>query len=90
MTFMIFNKISLNAVNDFPIKYHYSDILLKNINFAYNRLLYCNHTCYCVGFVSVASTSRYVTSASRYQSRFLMHIRGLIPRNWLGGSSDSS
>ena len=35
----------------------------------------CNsHTCYCVGMVSV-------TSASRYQSRPWMYIRGLIPRN---------
>ena len=36
--------------------------------------------------VSVASASRYLTSASlyhpRYQSRSSMHIRGLIPRNF--------
>ena len=31
--------------------------------------------------VSVTSASRYVTSASRYQSRFSIDIRGLIPRN---------
>ena len=30
--------------------------------------------------VSVTSASPYVTSASRYQSRFSMYIRGLIPR----------
>ena len=47
---------------------------MKNINFIYNRLFCCNHTCYCVGIVSV-------TSASRYQSRSSMCIRGLIPRN---------
>ena len=28
------------------------------------------------------SESRYVMSASRYQSRSAMYIRGLIPRNW--------
>ena len=39
------------------------------------RLFCCNHTCYRVGMVSV-------TSSSRYQSRSLMYIRGLIPRNW--------
>ena len=36
--------------------------------------------------VSVTSASRYITSASgyrpRYQSRSLMYIRGLIPRNF--------
>ena len=40
-----------------------------------------HHTCYCVGMVSVRSSSRYVTSVSRYQSRSSMYIRGLIPRN---------
>ena len=30
----------------------------------------------------MTSVSRYVTSASRYQSRHTMYIRGLIPRNW--------
>ena len=38
----------------------------KNINFIYNHLFCCNHTCYCVGMVSVTSVSRYVTSARRY------------------------
>ena len=49
--------------------------------FTHLRLFCCNHTCYCVGMVSVMSTSRYVTSASRYQSRSSMYIQGLIPRN---------
>ena len=52
----------------------YRDVLLKNIKFIYNRLFCCNNICYCVGMVSV-------TSASRYQSRSSMYIRGLIPRN---------
>ena len=34
-----------------------------------------------VGMVSMTSASLYVTSASRYQSRSSMYIRGLIPRN---------
>ena len=41
------------------------------MNFIYNRLFCCNHTCYYVGMVSVTSASRYATSASRYQSYFL-------------------
>ena len=61
-----------NEVYDFSMKYPYSDILLKNINFIYNRLFCCNHTCYCVGMGSVTSVSRYVTSASRYQIRLSM------------------
>ena len=32
--------------------------------------------------VAVTSVSRYVASASRYQSRSSMYICGLIPRNW--------
>ena len=47
---------------------------LKNINFIYNRLFCCNHTCYCVGMVSVES-------ASHYQSRSLMYIQGMILHN---------
>ena len=51
-----------------------------------SRLFCCNHTCYCVNMVSVASASRYITSASRYhpryQSRSSMFISGLILRNW--------
>ena len=42
--------------------------------------MFVNLTCYCVGMVSVASASRYVTSASRYQSRSMIFIRGLGPR----------
>ena len=38
-------------------------------------LVCCNRTCYCVGTVSVMS-------ASRYQSRYSMYIRGMIPRDW--------
>ena len=65
----------------FSMQYRYSDILLKknNINFIYNRLICCNHTCVCM--VSVSSASRYVTSASHYQSRSSMNIGGLILRN---------
>ena len=41
---------------------------------------------FCVNMVSVTSTSRYITSASRYhpryQSRSSMYIRGLIPQNF--------
>ena len=71
----------------FSIKYRYnSDILLKKHKLHLNRLLGCNHTCYCVNMVSVTSASRYITSAScyhpRYQSRSSMYIRGLIPRNF--------
>ena len=57
-------------------------------NIVNNRLFCCNHTCYCVGIVSVtsASASLYVTSASRYhpryQSKSAMYIRGLISRNF--------
>ena len=59
---------------------------INPINFIYNRLFYCNHTCYCVNMVFVTSASRYITSASgyhpRYQRRSSMFIRGLIPRNF--------
>ena len=54
------------------------DFSKKKIN---NRLFCCNHTCYCVGRVSVMSAPRYVTSASRYQSRSSMNIRDLIQRS---------
>ena len=64
-----------------------SDILLKNINFIYNCLFCCNHTCYCVNIVSVVSASRYIKSATGYhpyyQSRSWMYIRGLIPQNFV-------
>ena len=81
---------------NFSIKYRYCNILLKNINFIYNRLFCCNRTCYCVNMVSVTSSSRYtcVTSASRYypryQSRSSMYIRSLIPRTNRGSSDWSS
>ena len=69
----------------FSIKYRYSDILLKKQKLHLGRLFCCNHTCYCVNMVSVTSASRYITSASRYhprfQRRFSMFIRGLIPQN---------
>ena len=39
-----------------------------------NHLFSCNHTCHCVGMVSV-------TSASHYQSRPSMYILDPIPRN---------
>ena len=66
------------------IKFCYSDILLKkkSINFIYNHLFCCNHTCYCVNMFFVMPASCYITSASRFQSRSSMYIRGLIPRNF--------
>ena len=64
------------------IKYRINILRKKNINFISNRLyLLQSHFFYCVGIVSVTPASRYVTSASRYQSRSSMYIRGLIPRN---------
>ena len=72
----------INEVYDFSIKYRKSDIE-RNINFIYNHLFCCNHTCNCVGMVTVMSASHYVTSASYYQSRSSMYIRGLIPWNGL-------
>ena len=51
------------------------------MNFIYNRLFCCNHNCNCVGMISVTSASLYVTSASRYQSRSSMYIRGVITWN---------
>ena len=46
-----------------------------------NHLFRCNQTGYYIGMVSVMSESQYITSASRYQSRSSMYIRGLIPLN---------
>ena len=70
----------INEVNVFFNK------ILKKHKLHLNRLFYCNHICYCVNMVSVTSTSRYITSASRYhpryQSRSSMYVRGLIPRNF--------
>ena len=76
----------INEVYVFSIKYRYSDILLKKHKLHLSCLFCCNHTCYCVNMVSVASVLLYIMSASRdhlrYQSRSLMYIRGLIPRNF--------
>ena len=47
-----------------------------------NRLFCCSRTCDYIGMVSVTSVSRNVTSASSYQSRPSMYIRGLISYNW--------
>ena len=51
-----------------------------------SRIFCCNHTCYCVTMVYVTPASRYITSTSRYHSRYQsrssMYIRGLIPRNF--------
>ena len=65
-------------IYEFAIKYRY--ILLKKHKLHYNHLFCCNHTC--CGMVSVALAFRYLTSASCYQSRSTMYIRGLIPRNF--------
>ena len=57
----------------------------KNINFIYNRLFCCNHTCYCVNMISVTLTSHYIMSASLYHlcprctSVVWLHR---ISRNW--------
>ena len=62
----------------FSIKYRYRLHL--------SHLFCCYHTCFCLNMVSVTSSSRYITSASRYhpryQSRSSMYIRGRIPRNF--------
>ena len=60
----------------------YSDILLKKHKLHLYPFVLLQHTCCCVGMVSVTSEPRYVTSASHYQSRSSMYIRGLIPRKW--------
>ena len=65
----------------FSIKDRNSDISLKKHKLHYNRLFCCNHTCHCVSMVSLISVSPYVTSASHYQSRSSVYIRGLIPQN---------
>ena len=60
-----------------PFKIHYFDYpkhFINRINFIYNHLFCCIHTCYCVGTVSVMSASHYVTSVSHYQSSSLMYI----------------
>ena len=65
-------------IYEFSIKYRY--ILLKKHKPHYNHLFCCNHTC--CGMVSVTLAFRYLTSASCYQSRSMMYIRGLIPPNF--------
>ena len=76
----------INKVVFFSIKYHFSDILLKKHKLHLSRLFCCNHNYYCVNMVSVTSSSRNITSASRYQPRYQsrssMYIRGLISRNF--------
>ena len=76
----------INEIYVFLIKYRYSDILLKKHKLHSSCLFCCNHTCYCVNMVPVTSESHYITSASRYhtryQSRSSMYILGLIPRNF--------
>ena len=74
------------------IKYRYSKILLKKTKqqqqhkLHSSRLFGCNHTFYCLDMVSVTSTSRYITSTSRYHPRYQrrssLYIRGRIPRNF--------
>ena len=70
----------------FSIKYRYSDILLKKpINFILT-VYYAAITPFIVlTWFHVKLEVRYITSASHYhpgyQSRSLMYIRGLIPRN---------
>ena len=54
----------MKFMNSSIIRYSYN--LLKSINFIYNRLFCCNHTCYCVGMVSLTSASCYATSSPRY------------------------
>ena len=70
----------------FSLKYRFSGISLKRHQLHYNCFFCCDHTCYCGNMISVTSASFYLTSASRYlprcQSRSLMYIRGLIPRNF--------
>ena len=49
-------------------------VLKKKHNFINNSFFFCNHTSDCVNMVTV-------TSASRYQIKSSMYIRGLISRN---------
>ena len=75
-----------------PTEFHYfayprrfiniKKFMLKiHINFIYNRLFFCKHTCYCVSMDSVTSVSRYVTLASRYPRRSSIYIQDLIQQN---------
>ena len=67
-------KCFINRINQV---YDFFNKISLNINFIYMIIPFCcNHTCYCVRMVSVTSASRYITSASRYQSRsFDVHPR---------------
>ena len=62
---VVFNKIVFFGKNN--NNYSINSTLWNVITFFFR----CNQTCYCAGMVSV-------TSASHYQSRALMYIRGLI------------
>ena len=64
----------INKIYDFSIKYAKAIFFEEKFKFKFHHLFCCKHTCYCVCMVSV-------TSAARYQSRFLIYIRGLIPLN---------
>ena len=79
--FSDYPKSLISRINEVYVFFNIAIFYWKNINFIYNCLFCCNHTCYCIGMVSVTSASSYVTSASRYQSRSSMYIRGLFPRN---------
>ena len=64
-----FPKSLISRINElcvFSIKYRYSDILLNKHKLHLSLLFCCDHTCYCVNMISVTSSSRYITSASRY------------------------
>ena len=70
------NRIIEVYVVFFSIRYRYRDSVLKkpklhltHIEVCCNCLLCCNQSCNCIGMDSVTSALRYVTSASRYQSR---------------------
>ena len=72
----------MHAVYIFSIKYRYSDIILKNPKLNLKHLVeYCNRLCrfdricYCIDRVSV-------TSVSRYESRSLTYIQGLLALEW--------
>ena len=67
----------------FSIKYRYSDILLKKILTSFKPFVLLQS----VNVVSLTSALHFITSAScyhpRHQSRSLMYICGLTPRNFV-------
>ena len=68
---------SVNRINEvyvFSIKYCYIAYFIEKTNFI------C-FFCYCFGMVSVTKALHYATSASHYQGRPSMYIRGLILQN---------